>query len=53
MMVAGQETGVLSLPDGDDTILVKGYVSKVIDVSGNGLLERKGRSILTQPSITR
>lgn len=43
MMIAGQETGVLSLPDGDNTILVKGMSRKIIDVSANDFTNEKGQ----------
>lgn len=43
MMIAGQETGVLNLPDGDTTILVKGMSRKVIDVSANDFTNDKGQ----------
>lgn len=43
MMIAGQETGVLSLPDGSNTILVKGMSRKVIDVGTNDLANDKGQ----------
>jgi len=43
MMIAGQETGVLSLPEGDNTILVKGMSRKVIDVSANDCTNDKGK----------
>jgi hypothetical protein len=42
MLIAGQETGVLALPDGD-TILVKGMSRKVIDVSPMTITNEKGQ----------
>jgi hypothetical protein len=43
MMIAGQETGVLSLPEAGSTILVKGMSRKVIDVSANDCTNEKGK----------
>jgi len=43
MMIAGQETGVLSLPDGASKILVKGMSRKVVDVSANDFTNEKGK----------
>jgi hypothetical protein len=43
MLIAGQETGVLSLPDGESTILVKGMSRKVVDVSASDFTNDKGQ----------
>ena len=42
MMIAGQETGVLSLPSDGGTILVKGMSRKVVDVSASDRTNDKG-----------
>jgi hypothetical protein len=43
MMIAGQETGVLSLPSDHGTILVKGMSRKIIDVSASDRSNEKGQ----------
>ncbi len=43
MLIAGQETGVLSLPSECGTILVKGMTRKVVDVSTSDSTNDKGQ----------
>ena len=43
MLIAGQETGVLSLPSEEGTILVKGMSRKVVDVSASDRANDKGQ----------
>ncbi len=43
MLIAGQETGVLSLPSNSGTILVKGMSRKVIEVTTNERKNEKGQ----------
>ena len=43
MLIAGQETGVLTLPSEDGSILVKGMSRKVIDVSASDMANDKGQ----------
>jgi len=43
MMIAGQETGILSLPSDNGPILVKGMSRKVIDVNASDYANDKGQ----------
>jgi Uncharacterised methyltransferase family (DUF6094) len=43
MLIAGQETGVLSLPSEDGTILVKGMSRKVVDMTTRDNVNDKGQ----------
>lgn len=42
LLIAGQETGVLSLPSDNGTILVKGMSRKVVDVTSRDMANDKG-----------